>query len=134
MVKTLYLDTNIFVYLFEDREPWRSKIVSLLSDDQQKYITSVFAIAELLVPAYREKQNALADLYREKIENFVTAVISIDTAVAVEYARLRAAYPKMSRPDALHVACAIAGGADIFLTNDDQLAAMPVKGIKFRRV
>jgi predicted nucleic acid-binding protein len=46
--------------------------------------------------------------------------MDVNEAVAEEAARIRARY-RFKTPDAIHLASAKLGGADLFVTNDDRL-------------
>ncbi|OHD11808.1 MAG: hypothetical protein A2086_03030 [Spirochaetes bacterium GWD1_27_9] len=74
MVKNIYLDTNIFIYLFEDKEPYKTKFLNFYFNNDAKYYTSVFTLAEILVNVYKENRNDLVNIYIEKIKNFVEEI------------------------------------------------------------
>ena len=75
-------------------------------------------IAELLVKPLRELRSAEVMETRHAIEQMPRlSVLPIDTALAVEAARIRAT-TGLKLPDAVHLAAAVAGGAQAFLTND----------------
>lgn len=49
-------------------------------------------------------------------------VWNIDEAIMLESARLRANFPSLKMPDAIHLATALEAEADCFITNDARLA------------
>jgi predicted nucleic acid-binding protein len=129
MVRRVYLDANIFIYLFEDREPQKSKFLQFHNQYNPQYYTSVFTIGEIVVNPFKLHRNDLVLAYRENIREFVHRIIEIDEEICVQYAAMRAVNPKISKPDVLHLACAKQAGLE-FITNDKNLWKLKIEGLE----
>ncbi len=118
------VDAMLFVYHFEDNPefgPRAAEIFQGAEDGLHQLVTSVLSLMEVLVIPKRHGMTALAQRYREIFESFPNLkVLPIDEAIIEIAADLRARY-SLRTPDALHIATAIHGGADEFLSNDKAL-------------
>jgi predicted nucleic acid-binding protein len=102
-------------------------------------VSSVLALLEVLTGALKKSDEARAQRYRDLFENTEgVTLIDVDRHVAARAARLRARY-RLQTPDAIHVATAIAVGAESFVTTDRRLASVreiavrvlrPVRGLR----
>jgi len=131
-VSKLFFDTNVFIYLFEDYEPYSSLVDAIYRRMVQrgdKLITSAMTLGELLVKPAKLGQASLIEQYDRTIRSRAQ-VISFDSQVAWRYATLRSTH-KIRNPDAIQLACAAHFGVDIFITNDRQLHKLDVPGIGF---
>jgi predicted nucleic acid-binding protein len=119
-----FVDTNVFVYLFDAQDPTRQQrardVIAELARDKalvlssqvlsELYVTVTRKLAEPLVP--RQALRALADLA-------VFPVVAIDAAL-VQRAASRSAGESISHWDALIVEAAIEAGADTVYSEDLQ--------------
>jgi len=119
--KLLALDSNIFIYHFEENPLFTtqtSAIFTLFIKGFSRGITNIISIIEVL--SYPAPKNLL----REREEDFKTlpnfTIYEINHEIAVEAARIRRAYG-IRLPDAIQLATALLGKADIFITNDTKL-------------
>lgn len=122
----LYLDSNIFIYALEAPEAAAHPItVQLLQDIHDQTClgaTSLLTRAEVLVRPLRERQVALAERYRVLLSGAgAIALYALDADVIELAAKLRADYPALKLPDALHLATAINTDCDAFVTSDKRL-------------
>ena len=119
------LDTNIFIISYNKKSPSGEKAQGLLdkilhSGDQ--IFISVLVFEEFLVKIYKKGlEKNLADY-----ENFLTAgglitVVDVTRQIARAAAKIRADYPSVRAPDAIHLASAIDSNAKIFYTTDKRL-------------
>ncbi len=119
------LDTNIFILAYNKKSPSGEKAQGLLdkilhSGDQ--IFISVLVFEEFLVKIYKKGlEKNLADY-----ENFLTAgglitVVDVTRQIARAAAKIRADYPSVRAPDAIHLASAIDSNAKIFYTTDKRL-------------
>ena len=128
----IFFDTNIFIYLFEDYEPfssmveacWRRMIVR-----GDRLVTSAMTLGELLVKPTRLGAPSLIEQYDRTIRSRAQ-VVSFDASVAWRYASLRATH-KLRNADAIQLACAAHFGVDLFITNDKDLHRLDIPGIGF---
>lgn len=124
------LDTNIFIYVLESNEQFGPKAASVLRRAQGNGCASQFIYLELL------SSRAFSDDHKRNIAiSFLDSqrlqFIEANKQVLLEAARLRATMtPKIGAGDALHLASALAAGADEFVTNDQDLFDVKIKGLK----
>ena len=122
--KTVYLDTNVIVYAIEGLDEHREfleALFQLIDAGATAAITSELTLAEALVKPIQVGRQDIIELYHDLLQNSVRlTVLPIDRAVLIEAARYRATFG-IRLPDAIHVATAIAGGCQVFLTNDQRL-------------
>lgn len=119
------LDTNIFILAYNKKTSRGEKAQELLdkvlhSGDQM--FISVIVFEEFLVKIYKQRlEKNLVDY-----ENFLTAdglmtVVEVTRQIARAAAKIRADYPSVRAPDAIHLASAIESNAKIFYTTDKRL-------------
>jgi predicted nucleic acid-binding protein len=128
----VFFDTNLFIYMFEGLEPFRSQVLGIrkrMIDRGDQIVTSAMTLGEILVKPTRLGQASLIDEYDRAIRS-TTRVISFDPSVAWRYASLRATHP-LRNADAIQLACASHFGVDLFITNDKALHKLNVPGIGF---
>jgi predicted nucleic acid-binding protein len=122
--RTVYLDTNIFIYAVEGYAPEEAflrELLAALEDGRFTAVTSELSLAEVLVKPFEFGREDVAVAYTEFLEpSDRLAVLPVDRAILVEAARQRAALGARM-PDAIHVATALAAGCELFLTNDRRL-------------
>lgn len=119
--KRVYLDTNVFIYLLEGTPEYQTVMKELLRGLEEmtfEALTSTLTLTEILPPMVRNgDKKALAAAIEFIRDSGSFRLIDIDDEVGIQAGFLRG-QTKMKTPDALHVACAIEGHCDIFLTND----------------
>ncbi len=128
----IFFDTNVFVYLFEDYEPFSSMVDAVwrrMVQRGDKLVTSAMTLGEVLVRPTKLGQASLVEQYDRAIRT-TAQVISFDPAVAWRYASLRATHT-LRNADAIQLACASHFGVDLFITNDKELHKLNVPGIGF---
>jgi predicted nucleic acid-binding protein len=123
--RRIALDSNIFIYQIEASPrylPLTDVVFSTLELGHLSGVTSTITMTELLVPAYRSKnEGQVNDFYalfsRYPNLEWIPATLGIaDTA-----AELKAIY-NLRTPDALHAATAVHAKATGFVTNDPAFA------------
>ncbi len=123
---SLALDTNCFIYLFEqsDRPRGRFLIEDVLlpaTRGERRLVTSCLVLAELLVQPFRLGHPERAAALSRAVESLPGLVLlPVDARVAADAARLRGS-TGLALPDALVLATATGAGA-VLLTNDRALA------------
>lgn len=128
----VFFDTNVFVYLFEDYEPFSSIVDAIwrrMVQRGDKLVTSAMTLGELLVKPSKLGQASLVEQYDHAIRTRAQ-VVSFDTQIAWRYASLRATH-RIRNADAIQLACASHFGVDLFITNDKNLHKLNVPGIGF---
>lgn len=123
--KSLALDTNIFIAAYNKANMHHRKCVELLTgiiNVAPRVFLSVLTFEEFLVKIYRQGLSKNLSYY----ENFLTGgglftVIDFTGEVARRSAQIRAKYPSIKTPDAIHLASALKAGAKIFITTDKRM-------------
>jgi predicted nucleic acid-binding protein len=128
----VFFDTNLFIYMFEGLEPFRSQVLKIrkrMIERGDQIVTSAMTLGEVLVKPTKLGQTSLIDEYDRAIRS-TARVISFDASVSWRYATLRATHTLRSA-DAIQLACAAHFGVDLFITNDTDLHKLDVPGIGF---
>jgi predicted nucleic acid-binding protein len=125
--KKVGLDTMVFIYHLEDHPrygPLTQRIFEALEAGENRGVTSVIALLELLVRPKVEGREEVAREYLHLLTTYPNlAILAIDVGVAEIAAELRAKYG-VRTPDALQLAAAVQAGATGFITNDRRLEAI----------
>ena len=131
--QTISLDTNIFIRALDDPTKLgdlaRELIVQIKEAAPRVFISTIL-LEEFFVRVYKEK----LDKEETNILDFLTigglgTFISMDRQVALLAARIRADYLSLRGPDAIHLASALAAGAEFFITTDRRIPKN-IKGLK----
>jgi predicted nucleic acid-binding protein len=115
-VSKIFFDTNLFVYLFEGLEPWRSRMLAMrrrMLDRGDRVVTSAMTLGEVLIKPAKMGQT-----------------VNFDSQVARRYASLRAAH-NIRHADSIQLACAAHVGVDLFITSDKRLYKLDIPGVGF---
>lgn len=119
----VYLDTNIFIYTFEEVGNIGSLLSRCITAGQRsgaRFVTSELTLSELLVKPHRDGNHALIDRYEALIQtNNWLEVQPVGRPVLAYAAALRARNKGLKLPDAVHFATAVAGDCSYFLTGDN---------------
>ena len=119
------LDTMIWVYDSEAHPtygPIVRPVFSAIGSDRLRAGSSLMTLGELLVKPLALGRVDLADAYRRLFETGPGFVAWDVTRDVIEKAAAIRATHRLKMMDALHVATAIVHKADIFVTNDADLA------------
>lgn len=121
--KLVGLDTNIFIYHFEDNPQFATYaqlIFEELAKGKLRAVTSVISMIEAL--SYPSPSQVIKNIE----EGFKTipnlTIIDIDHNLAIEAARIRRSYG-LRLPDSVQLATALKAKAQAFISNDDRLKA-----------
>ena len=121
---SVYLDTAPVVYFIEEHEDFCDlvePVIEAIDHGTKRGLSSYLTLLEVLVKPLEENRADLATRYRDLlIQSPYMRLMDVNEAIAEEAARIRARY-KFKVPDAIHLASAKLGGADLFLTNDTRL-------------
>lgn len=123
----LYLDSNVFIYAFEGRagalREAAAQVLRSVFAGESSGCTSVLARAEVLVRPLDRRQTELADRYRRLLTTAGPVDVKpVEPRMADLAAELRADYPGLKLPDALHLATAIHAGCAAMVTGDKRLS------------
>ncbi|RJP27760.1 MAG: PIN domain-containing protein [Candidatus Omnitrophota bacterium] len=125
--KRIYLDTNIFVYLFEEFAPYVSLLRPLIEQIENgdfHSVTSELTLAESLVKPIQDNNTTWQEVYKQGIQTSPTlSVCPINREILIKAANIRAQHI-VKLPDAIHMATAVLSGCETFLTNDRQIKSI----------
>lgn len=127
----IFWDSNLFIYLFEGAGPLSQRVLALrraMLERGDQLVTSTLTLGEVLVKPIEKGDEALRDKFERAIVGS-SLLIPFSTSAAMIYAKLRTA--KLKAPDAIQLASAADVGVDLFITNDERLHRVQVKGIQF---
>jgi uncharacterized protein len=124
----IYLDSAVIIYLIEQPAAFYPAVVSWLSTHPGDLISSELARMECLVIPVRTGNTALANEFEDFFRLQVVHLGSLNRAVLDRTIEIRATFPKIKTPDAIHLASAVESACDVVLTNDPDM--MPFTGIK----
>ena len=128
----IFWDTNLFVYLLEDKGELTEQVVALrerMVERRDDLLTSTLTLGEILVKPVEAEDENLVRRYEQAISAAAT-VLPFDRNAAVAFARIRHDQ-SIAPPDAIQLACASVAGVDMFITNDHRLSRKVVPGIHF---
>ncbi len=119
-----FLDTVIFIYLFEHNDKYATflkEFFSLLELGNKKILFSSLLLTELLAAPFKTGDQNIAKAW---LAYFKTApnieIIDLNPSIAVDAAFLRSKY-NIKTPDSVHLATAMQKSGAVFLTNDKDL-------------
>ena len=115
------LDSCIFIYQLEANSKYVALtdiVFSWLGEPRSSAVTATVTMTEVLVPAYRQRNQKLIDNFYGLLSTYPNLEwISIDLQVADIAAQVRAEH-NLRTPDALQAATALQGQATALVTND----------------
>lgn len=119
-----YLDASVIIYSVEGAAPLRAKVLARIAaveaSPEGVTITSRLSRLECRVKPLREGAADLLARFEEFFTRDRLLVAEIGAEVVERATELRATHG-FKTPDAIHLATAIANGADTFLTGDAAL-------------
>ena len=128
----IFWDTNLFVYLLEDKGELTEQVVALrerMVERSDELLTSTLTLGEILVKPTEAGDETLVRRYEQSIAAAAT-VLPFNSAAAAVFAGIRRDR-SITLPDAIQLACASVAGVDMFITNDRRLSRQVVPGIHF---
>ena len=128
----IFWDTNLFVYLLEDKGERTEQVVALrqrMIERQDQLLTSALTLSEILVKPLEMGDRELMRHYERTI-TASAAVLPFDQAASAAFATVRQD-PSIHPADAIQLACASVASVDMFITNDQRLRRHVVPGIHF---
>jgi uncharacterized protein len=129
----VFLDTNIFIYLIEDRGSNGKKaaeLVERMTSRHDSVYTSTLTLGEVLTLPLQKGDVKLADRYERILTSPGVHLLDFDRVAARIYANVRQD-KSIKAPDAMQLSIAAAERCDLFVTNDDRLSRKIVPGIQF---
>lgn len=138
MGQIVALDSMIFIYLLDEDERFWDKVEALfdrIESGEIKAVTSIVSVIEILSPdKYLDDNQTKTEISRFFQETPGLAVFPVDWEISQKAAELRRENRSLRTPDAIQLATAIIGGADIFITNDRKLRSLKLGSLKVRSI
>jgi len=132
-VKSIFWDTNLFIYLLEDSPQFGQAVEDLrrrMLRRNDRLLTSAMSVGEILIKPFSLGNKALVGRYRAYFATPHVSVSAFDFGAAEAYAQIR--QDRSIQPaDAIQLACAASAKADLFITNDERLSRKNVPGVGF---
>ena len=129
-ISVVGLDTAIFIYHFEKHPryfPLTQELFSGIEVGVRKGVTSAITLMEIIVKPLALGRQDVARKYEALLVNFPNLdIVDLDRHVIRQAAQLRAEY-RIRPPDALQVGVSLLYGAEVFITNDEQLKRLQDK-------
>lgn len=117
----IFIDSAIFIYLFEDHPKYASLLEPLFNNEAVKKISSVIMIAEVLTKPFERKNSELINHYQEIFNHLPNlSIVSLDRESAILGSQIKAQYG-FHLIDSFQLALAEKNNCVSFLTNDKQL-------------
>ncbi len=121
--RMVYIDSCIMIYYVEHHENYYRRVISCIENTVSgEFFISPLVEMECLVIPIRHHNHPLIDLYNNAFQQF--KILKMHPEVFHFAAKLRAQYPNLKTPDALHLATANYHGCTEFWTNDDRLGTV----------
>lgn len=117
----LYLDAVVIIYAVERVEPWAVHVFERVTGKEVAAVTSELSCLECKVRPLRLGQADVIARFDAFFAVAVAELLPVKRIVLERAAELRATHPFLKTPDAIHLAAAIEGDCDVFLTNDHRL-------------
>jgi predicted nucleic acid-binding protein len=120
----VFVDTAPMIYYLEKSELYFEYMLGFFTGcikNKTQIVTSTITVEEYLVYPYKTRDVKLIDNFHGFLRYMNVDVISVDSKIAEEGAKIRADYKDFKAMDALQIATAICSGCDSFFTNDKQL-------------
>jgi predicted nucleic acid-binding protein len=133
MAGRVFWDANLsstWLRIATSAEKRSTLCAAALIERGDQLLTSAMTIGEVLVRRLQTGETELARTYADLLSGNATQVITFDAEAAGVYALMRARM-NVRPPDAIQLACAVRGSADMFVTNDSRLHKLHVPETPF---
>lgn len=119
------LDTNIFICALNLKDSRQEASLSILEEIKRKQLTasiSVLVLEEFFIRVHKQsREKEIASLLDFITIGGLVVILDVNKGIALLAAKLRAKYPSLRSPDALHIASAIEAKAKVFITTDRKI-------------
>lgn len=116
-----YLDAAPVIYTVEQVQPFATSVFARLSAPNVALVASDLTRLECRVKPLRDGDRSLLRDYDDFFDMTVPEIVALSREVMDRAAEIRAQHG-FKTPDAIHLAAAVVGGCDRFVTNDHRLA------------
>jgi predicted nucleic acid-binding protein len=124
---SVLIDTNPIIYYLENHPALAARYQPLFTAAAQgrnELVISTITLAEVLGGPARTNNEVLLERYEQELSsNSSWRIREVDSAIAVQAARLRARY-RLKLPDAIQLATALSEGCYALVTHDRDFTAV----------
>lgn len=124
-LERVYLDANAFIGIVEGTGPRTDRLAPLfdrIAEGRLAGWTSELTLAEVLVQPLRRGDDETADAYRDVLSpRWRMVLVGVDRPILEAAAAIRARFPRLKLPDAIHVATCVQTGCAAFVSADREL-------------
>jgi predicted nucleic acid-binding protein len=120
----IYLDSSPVIFLVENVAAYFAKVNVRINQPGVILVSSYLTLMECLVLPLRLARTTLAQDYDAFFSKHVAEIVLFNDSLFRKAAEIRAKHDYRT-PDALHLAAAVTGACDVFLTNDARLKNFP---------
>lgn len=120
---TLYLDTNIFLYLADKKSPFHEackELIEYVHKEKILLVTSTETIQEIVHYAKNIRQLGKGLEIAKIILQLVDELLSVDREVIDKYLKLTKKYRKIKSRDIIHLATALKNSLNTIITYDKE--------------
>lgn len=118
-------DTNIFICALNQKDNRHKEALYTLEEIKKRGLSaaiSILVLGEFFIRIYKQNRGKETS----SLLDFITigglvVILDVDKEIALLAAKLRAKFPSLRTPDAIHLASAIESGAKVFITTDKKL-------------
>jgi predicted nucleic acid-binding protein len=121
----IYLDSAPIVYLVEQNPVFGPKVATWLLTHPGDLVSSELGRMESLVLPTRNADAGLIVDFEQFFATQIAEMAALRRDLFDRAIEIRAAFPSIRTPDAIHLATAVVSGCDVFLCNDAQLKQYP---------
>jgi predicted nucleic acid-binding protein len=124
----VYVDANVVISSVEKHPLYGPLLLPLWQAAQAKTIevvSSELVLLEVLIGPLRNGDAPLANAYEQLFFQPQTRLLPITLPILKEAARLRALFPGLKTPDAVHAATGLLSSCTMFLSNDPGFRRVP---------
>jgi predicted nucleic acid-binding protein len=116
----VYLDAAPAIYLVQNVQPLAAAVEAYLNQPGAEVVASELTRLECRVKPMRDGDTAVLAEYDRFFTTTVHEIVPLSRAVMDRATEIRAQHG-FATPDAIHIAAALVGSCDLFLTNDYRL-------------
>lgn len=136
--RRIYLDANILIHAKEGADGRSDTLLELMEVSARwplpLLVTSELTLAEIVVAPLRRRTQGLVAVYDQwLVSSDWLSVVPVGRDVLWNAGRLRADYPSLKLPDAVHLATALSFGCHDFLSGDTRLKGDYALGVADER-
>lgn len=120
-MNSVYIDTNIFLYLSDKKSPFcltSSKLIEYLKNQRILVLTSVETVQEIIHFSQNTKQLAYGIKTAEKILETVDQILEINRKIILDYLKFVRIYKNVESRDLLHLAVSLDNKVDLIISYD----------------